>query len=323
MIPLGIDEGRMYYNHGNTYYGDIERSFNIEQLEDIKGLEESLIDGYRAEELERMRCLQVCIKDFILLLSKMDSKNLEINLSSTDEVENSLSISISVQQHESSIGNESIITEPQKLNSSGITDSFYELDVHNQTYCTEDFPRRPFKTDRNPNKTPDKLRGLDLQNISVSKSSLKIGADLYERGLKIMDHKKAFPDEFIKANYSFKPTISSNSEKLIKESKFNRKPLYDLKKKQEITDKNSSAKKLQGKELEDFIKRNYKTQLENYKVKKQRPSPERNVPDSECTFKPKLNPASLEMVPNRGLFDDIYYRGLKSKEIKKQKDRNT
>jgi hypothetical protein len=213
-------------------------------------------------------------------------------------------------QEASYVENESMMSESQVLSARGLTDSFYETDLHNQQIAT----------DRNFNKTPDKLRRVDLQNISASKSSLKIGADLYERGLKIMDHKKALPDEFIKANYSFRPKISTNSEKLIKENKVNRKPLYDPKPKQDSTDKNSSAKKLQGKELEDFIKRNYNSQLENYKVKKQRPSPERNVPDSECTFKPKLNRTSLEMVPNRGLLDDIYYRGLKSKEIKKQKE---
>lgn len=250
----------------------------------------------------------------------MDSKNLELDFSCTNEVINSLSMSISVQQYASFIGNESIITETNVMNASGLTDSFYESDVLNHTYCTENTTPRQINTDRSINKTPDKLLRVLTPNISTSKSSLKIGADLYERGLKILDHKKALSDEFIKANYSFMPKISSHSEKLIKDSKVNRKPLYDPKKKQDIINKNTSGKKLHGKELEDFIKRNYKTQLENYKVKKQRPSPERNVPDSECTFKPKLNQASLEMVPNRGLFDDIYYRGLKSKEIKKQKE---
>lgn len=243
-------------------------------------------------------------------MDNLSQETQDLQTSSTNEVSYSLSVSMSGLQQASFVENESMMSESQVLSARGLTDSFYETDSHDQQ----------ISTDRNSNKTPEKLCRVDIHNISASKSSLKIGADLYERGLKILDHKKAFPDEFIKANYSFKPRISTNSEKLIKENKVNRKPLYDPKPKQDTTDKNSSAKKLQGKELEDFIKRNYNSQLENYKVKKQRPSPERNVPDSECTFKPKLNPASLEMVPNRGLLDDIYYRGLKSKEIKKQKE---
>jgi hypothetical protein len=198
-------------------------------------------------------------------------------------------------------------------------------------------PRVP----QSPNTVPKKpkMKPIDIKNITKN-SSVEIrhsrhnsrsvtrtesaGRNLYERGLQYLEMKRENSERAFRDSYTFKPEINQRSDIMMQHQFANRKPLYSPKTQIEIFDFEvpktaRSSKKDDKKEetIKDFLFRNYNEALASYKSKKKLPSPDRDQPDPECTFKPTLDSTSIEIMQKKHVNADIIRRSAEVLERKK------
>lgn len=159
-----------------------------------------------------------------------------------------------------------------------------------------------------PQKSPEKK--TDRTPIKFDKT----GEGLYERGQEFLNTAEIKRQEMASNEHSFKPKINMKSEKLMKTAlKEGRNP-REKKIKEEVKNDPVEEKKIKPKgDVKEFIKRNYTDALNN----KPKSLEKGEELDSECTFKPKIDGKSKELVQNQHV--DLYQQAEELKRKRQEK----
>jgi len=135
------------------------------------------------------------------------------------------------------------------------------------------------------------------KRLLTPKKAAKLGTLLYERGQDMMRNRKLHAQELFDREHPFKPHIDPNSSKLV-EQPGARRPLYSPRVVTEdtvSTQEEEPRQTLTPTRLKRFILRNYNTPIEKRKGQVSRAQVLQ--PDLECTFSPRVNPASTDFPP--------------------------
>ena len=159
-------------------------------------------------------------------------------------------------------------------------------------------------------RSEEELSPMKAESVKGKAARANQGIDLYNKGLEFLEKKQGNTEKVLKQICPFRPELCSKSVSLLKSSKNARKPLYmPMPKTPRAQDsEKDSVKKLQPENFQDFIDRNYKRPLQHIKSKRQIVPPCRDEPDLECTFTPRLNQTSMEILSSKGESQTIYER---------------
>jgi hypothetical protein len=136
----------------------------------------------------------------------------------------------------------------------------------------------------------------------------KTGESIYNRGKEFLNSVEQKRQDFASTQHSFRPKINEKSAKMIQNALKEGRDPREKKTKEELKKEEPEEKKKRG-SFKEFIERNYKGTAQTKKN-----SEKDEEIDSECTFKPRIDDKSKEMVSS--LHSDLFRQ---AEDLKKKK----